>query len=713
MTYLNRSTTQLLGRFGHPVLPAIILLLICADAVWSQAKPNIILINLDDADAEMFELPYSDSLYPNIMQLAEEGISFTNFHATTPLCGPSRACLYRSQYAHNTGIRVNRPGYPDANGYDGGFRFYRQQGYFSDDLSVWMKQAGYRTMMVGKFLHSDVERIVPPGWDDFRHYFGGRYYDTRVFTNEDRVAGEMKVLPAGKYRTVAEMEDSVELIEQQVLRNPDQPFFLNINTLGPHRAQPSAPEMVELHMRDWWGLIRQPFSPAYDEEDVSDKGMPFSTFPPIQEKYHLHNLVHYRERALATRSIDNLVGTIRQTLEALDLAGNTYIFLTSDNGFIMGHNRAYGKGFPLDRASRVPCFVIGPNVPAGKKADHLIAHIDLGPTFVKLAGGSVPDFVDGRSFHGLLSPNGLEQFPRFRTGMLIENWASINFYNQLNVLAASTSVRFEDGLYTEWANGDREFFDLANDPEQLDNIYQLLPIHEQLVNSYWLRALRNNELSPDVRFSSVFQPDQPVVKQRAISGLAEDTFRVQQVRVAIRDNQTKQYWNGHAWQDNFSHIPARLDNPGGQLTVWELEDMPPGDGNTSGRFSAWAWAYDGSGAFSGSEPVTFHYDFTAPVIQLDGDLKNSFNESVSISGTASDDVGAKQVRFLVRERNSRMFWTGEHFQPAPAEVVVPTNGSGRFGWVGSPPEGSYTWTGVAIDESGNQSGSVSFNFEVN
>ena len=108
-------------------------------------KPNIILINLDDADTEMFTVRNSHVLYRNITDVANSGITFTNLHATTPFCGPSRACLYRAQYAHNTGIKINDPTIPSSHGMDGGMAYYDEQGYFENDLGTWMQDAGYRT----------------------------------------------------------------------------------------------------------------------------------------------------------------------------------------------------------------------------------------------------------------------------------------------------------------------------------------------------------------------------------------------------------------------------------------------------------------------------------------------------------------------------------------------------------------------------------------
>lgn len=597
------------------IRPSLIILACISIGFWSlvipsralaQTKPNIILINLDDADAELFELPYSDVMYPNIMKLASDGVSFSNFHVTTPLCGPSRACLYRAQYAHNTGIRVNRPSEETGNGWQGGFRFYRTQGYFQNDLSTWMQSAGYRTMLVGKFLHADFERYIPPGWDDFRSYLGGRYFGTYKFSNESFAAGASTQLPETTYRTVAETNDALELIQNHIDRGVDQPFFLNINPLGPHRATSALPEMIEPRMNNWWPAVTQPFSRAYNEQDISDKGPQYQR-PLLNVINLLLNETHYRERALATRSVDDLVGAIRAKVKQVGIENNTYIFLTSDNGFEIGHHRLFGKGRPTDRITRVPCFVVGPNVPNGQVAHQLVAHIDLGPTITKLAGGDIPDFVDGRSFAGLLQPGGIDRFPRFRVGMLVENWASLTIYNN-RFNASSSTVRFENEIYTEWANGDREYYDLRLDPEQLNNDYDGLTDTQQQLFAAWLRALRKTSPKTLTTFSAPYQENQVMPANSIIEGMAEHWEGIQQVRVAILDADSRQFWNGQNWDKTLVQLPAELTNRGGQLTQWSYSQMPTQIPGSSGRYLVWAWSYDADGGFGTPAKASFKYE---------------------------------------------------------------------------------------------------------
>lgn len=681
--------------------------------VEAQSKPNIILINLDDADAELFELPYSDALFPNIMALANEGISFSNFHATTPLCGPSRACLYRAQYAHNTQVQINIPRAANANGFNGGFKFYREQGYFEDDLSTWMKDAGYRTMLVGKFLHADFEKYVPPGWDDFRSYLGGLYYGVRKFTNEEFEAGRVVLLAADRYRTIAEMEDSLELMQQHADANVDQPFFLNINPLGPHRAQQSNPTMIDQNRTHWWPNISQPFSRAYNEADTSDKGGLYRLLKPVDEFLQLQHAVHYRERALATRSVDDLVGAVRQKVQELGIEENTYIIVTSDNGFAIGHNRAFGKGLPSDRASRVPCFIVGPNVPSGQISNHLIAHIDIGPTITQLAGGEVPSFVDGRSFARLLKPGGLTSVPNFRVGMLIENFSRINVYPLIGGNAASTTVRFKSEIYTEWSNGDREYYDLRIDPDQLTNRYDVLPLSKRQLFAAWLRVLYNSDRPTSATFAVPHEIGQEINVQGAISGIAEDWDGVDSVRLAIRDTVTKDYWNGDNWQAEFAQVSAELASRGGQLTEWKYDNMPARSDETSGRFVAWAWAFAPGRGFARPKVGQFRYDTTRPEVSFLDETEREFEGAVHLLGRATDSVGAEKVTLVFRSLDTGLYWApGVGFVEDPVEIEPELTSDGRWVYHWNMPVGRFTAIAVALDGSGNESRPEFFDFEI-
>ena len=679
---------------------------------WAQtSKPNLILINLDDADDRLFSDANASSMFPNIVQLASEGVSFANFHVTTPLCGPSRACLYRGQYAHNTGCKINRPGTYSANGYEGGFRYYREQGFFEDDLSTWMKGAGYRTMMVGKFLHAGYQNYSPPGWDDFRHILGGRYFGAFVFSNETRPEGRAFQLSDEVYRTTYELEESIKLISQQVEQRPNQPFFLNINTLGPHRAQASRPQMVEPRMVNWWQRISQPRSAAYDEIDISDKSSFLADLPRLGVAQNLFNEVHYRERALATRSVDDLVGAVRDHLTTLGIADNTYVFVTSDNGYHQGQQRSNGKGIPFERVTRVPCFVVGPNVPQGQISNHLIAHIDFAPTLVSLGGSRAPAYIDGRSFERLLQPDGILNTPQHRLAMLIENWANVSVYGR-RVKSSSMSVRFRNEIYTEWSDGGREYYDFSTDPDQLENRFDQLSGNDRAVMASWLRVLYQSDRKAETRFLVPLNNGDEVKIGGALEGMAEHWMGVDEVRLVIWDRIENQYWNGMDWQDDSIQLSANVLNRGGQLTQWFFDQTPDADSPGSEDFVVFAWAYDANGEFAPPRNARWILDRTPPVLGIDSAVPTEFGQPVELFGTANDAVGTEKVCATVRDANTLQYWNGTDFQTDYSEIEIPVTSGGTWRWNDTLPLGRYQFRCVARDGSGNESNTLVFSFRV-
>jgi arylsulfatase A-like enzyme len=155
---------------------------------------------------------------------------------------------------------------------------------------------------------------------------------------------------------------------------------------------------------------------------------------------------------------------------------NTYIFFVSDNGFHLGeHSLPSGKGTPYEEDIRVPLMVRGPGIEPGTIVNQMSANIDLAPTIADIADVDAPDFVDGRSFLPCLTS---EDVP-WRDGLLIEfgyideeALADPETDNLLVDVAggAFRGIRGENFVYVEYANGELEFYDLTNDPYQLENL---------------------------------------------------------------------------------------------------------------------------------------------------------------------------------------------------------------------------------------------------
>ena len=104
-------------------------------------RPNIVFILTDDEDSDLHAfMPKTKAL------LHEQGTTFDTYFVTYSLCCPSRATTLRGQYPHSTGVRGNTPPL-------GGFETFRALGRETSTIATWLRDAGYRTAMFGKYLN--------------------------------------------------------------------------------------------------------------------------------------------------------------------------------------------------------------------------------------------------------------------------------------------------------------------------------------------------------------------------------------------------------------------------------------------------------------------------------------------------------------------------------------------------------------------------------
>lgn len=439
-------------------------------------RPNIVFILLDDASEELLHPSAVTNYFPEMDRLLYgAGTYFGNFLLTTPVCGPSRASILRGQFAHNSGIRTNfpaAPGSPEGTP-TGGFGEFHARGYSENEIGVWMRDAGYKTMFIGKYHNSGFpdasgdSRFVPPGWDEFYASLGDRYYATPRLVNGTRGPD-----PPDIYRTDQEADDAIMLLRTHVDSGSSQPFFLYLASYAPH-ASTSTRQMAERH-RDFYRSEFAPRLPNYNEADISDKSSPITVLPLLTTTMIDQADIFHVARIQSMLAVDEMIARLVDVLSELAVIDNTYIFLTSDNGFLLGNHRLVAKRSPYERAVRAPLLVRGPGVAANASRGDLLMAIDLAPTFLDLAGVSPPEFVDGQSFLPSLGGRSSLVGSAARDSIFAENWEQANPFGT-PVLMEWNLLRLQDEVYIEWYTGEREYYDLLSDPYQLNNAYSNLP----------------------------------------------------------------------------------------------------------------------------------------------------------------------------------------------------------------------------------------------
>jgi N-acetylglucosamine-6-sulfatase len=174
-------------------------------------------------------------------------------------------------------------------------------------------------------------------------------------------------------------------------------------------------------------------------------------------------------------AVGEMIGGLLRTLQQSGKLDNTYVVLTSDNGYHMGQHRlGLGKQSAYEEDIRVPLMIRGPGVPAGVRRDEMVLNNDFAPTFADLAGLRPPASVDGRSLASLLDRTQGNDPASWRTAFEIRNWGNKKdeaSYRAVTPVPPYRAVRTQRYLYVEYESKEHELYDLRKDPYELNNLY--------------------------------------------------------------------------------------------------------------------------------------------------------------------------------------------------------------------------------------------------
>ncbi len=346
------------------ILLALILIGTLAPVHFANAKPNIVVVFIDDLGyADIRPFGATKQKTPNLDRMATEGMKLTSFYAA-PVCSVSRAQLLTGCY----GARVSVPGvYFPAGG----------QGLNPKEVTIAerLKEAGYATQCVGKWHLGDQPEFLPTQ-QGFDHYLGIPY--SNDMQRKSKETGQ-RVVPLVRDDKVAELLTDTEqskVVERYteeavgfIQKNKDKPFFLYF----PHTA------------------VHTPIFPGEKFRGKSSNGR-FGDW--VEE-------------------VDWSVGRVLDTIRELKLQDNTMVIFTSDNGpwLIKGADGGKatplrgGKGSTWEGGVRVPTIAWWPGkIAPNSVSDAVAGTIDILPTCVALAGGKVPaePIIDGRDVSPIL-----------------------------------------------------------------------------------------------------------------------------------------------------------------------------------------------------------------------------------------------------------------------------------------------------------------------
>jgi arylsulfatase A-like enzyme len=435
-----------------------------------DTRPNILFVLTDDQNIGMEQaLPWTTA------NIRDQGIDFRNSFVPISMCCPSRASILSGKYPHNHGVHTNV-----TSGW-GGAPSFSLNGSDQQTIAVWLQQAGYSTALFGKYMNQYPEysprqtapynspALVPPGWTEWYGAIdllpGGEHpyqqFNYGLIENGVEVRyGAQTTDYLGDVLTT-----KAETFITQSIRS-QKPFFAYVAYISPHGPATPAPR----HIGMFTGF---PFvtGPAFNEADITDKPQ-WVSLNPLLTPLAIQDITALREKRHESllsvdEGIQRLIGLLQQSGEL----SRTYIIFTSDNGWHMGeHQLPPNKGTAYEEDIRVPLWIRGPGIPAGRINNDLVVNIDLAPTFNELAGNAPQPTVDGRSLVPLLTG---ATPPDWRKRFLIEHYAAVPNFTPVPKADPGWfeyfAVRDQSQIFVQYAYGDQEYYDLTVDPYQLTN----------------------------------------------------------------------------------------------------------------------------------------------------------------------------------------------------------------------------------------------------
>jgi arylsulfatase A-like enzyme len=455
-------------------------------------RPNIIFLLTDDQrDNTWGAMGHPFVKTPNLDRFMRDSVRFRNAYIAEPVCAPSRVSLFTGMHerVHGVGFTSSyqltdaqwERSYPEllrAAGYYTGFigkfgvEYYTFQGQAAEKFDFWYGHDGWT-----KFFPKEYKS---PSCTPYH----GAEHDIITFIMGEAMAGFLQDVP------------------------DDRPFCLSISFNVPHGSQTTSmyPDYPE------WHQMTRPAnenpqlkgSPFYDTlyrnlgiQIPDDTGTdPYQFIPQFildqdqgrRSQTYIYDydrgtcLEHHVRYYQTISGLDHIIGGLLDDLQRRGLAENTVILYGSDHGLLMGEYGMGGKSLLYDLASKIPCVIHDPTLPAtlrGRQLDQLVSSLDYTRTILDYAEVEPLEFMDGQSLRPLIEGRDVpwreELFLEslytgrdnpFQEGIRRGQWKYIRMYD---------GVLDYDEQDVDFRNREPDFemlFDLAADPGERNNLAQ-------------------------------------------------------------------------------------------------------------------------------------------------------------------------------------------------------------------------------------------------
>lgn len=674
----------------------------------AQDKPNIVLIELDDVSVEMFSDEMLAAHFPNLLDLKQEGLNLNNYHVVCPSRGPALASLLRGQFPSRSGMLVDNPTSRHSHALPGGYAHYHDQGFSDDDLSTRLRRGGYHTILVGRYLQANYDGTTPNGWNELSLSFGNSYHDTSRFKSFAGQSDALTQLEGDEYRTGFEWQDIQRLI--RTYRESDEtssnPFFVLWTPLSSRinfDATDPAEDMIDQRN---FGTRRPelslPGGDSFNESDVTDKHPSILEREELSAEQLAEILRLRRGQILSLKSIDKAIGNLRRLLSRLQIEKNTLIVVTSNGGASLGHHRTVADCLPYEVCSHAPLIVWGRDIEPGRSNDQLWASIDLMPTILDFANAPIPRYVDGRSFRHLIDGQGADIDRSDRSSLLIQNWQQDSDpFSESRYPTTFSKLRLPDSSYVEWADGFREYYDLASDPTSLNNQYGSLDpqqqdaLHKQLVESLQGKGLGLASVALATKAETIGN------SKLSLKGLISASESIEAIELSVSTASDSLHWNGEGWGDLPATITIPTKHQGLQANwLYEIEslDLPAG----SWDLKVTSISRDSNGKLLTESSTAVEVDATPPTTSVIAPKAGeTYRGLIEFTGETEDDSRPVRAYLTLRNRDTRQFWNGIDLQDENTRVSTEIEDGSTWKYRARLPAGNYIAIIRSRDEFGN------------
>ena len=462
-------------------------------------KQNILLIVADQL-APHFLPAYGHKVTktPNIDWIADRGTVFDAAYTNSPLCVPARAGLFTGQLPSHVGSYDSAGDFPSS----------------TPTMGHYLRNLGYHTCIAGKChfigpdqLHGFEDRtttdICPAEMIWYSHWDRDGESILPWYHTFDNVVTS----GIAERSTQQDHDHSTAFTASQWLYDwrrgsNERPFFMHLSFTHPHDPYVTPQKYWDRFRHDDIDMPVTPYIPL-------DKRDPYSAW--LYRHYDRSEIAVGDEDIRRSRHgyygsialVDDLIGSVLDTLKSMRELDNTIILFTADHGDMLGERGQWYKMSPFERSARIPMIVSAPGIEGGKRSSRATSQIDLLPTLVSLAtegaDGQLVTPIDGNDMTPLLHGDD----PSWPDTAVVE----LFFEGLTQPAVAYRKGRYK---YVRINDADSLLFDIAADPEEQTDLSQdashqnvFTELRDDLNRLYDFTALRRDIVAAQDRHDLV------------------------------------------------------------------------------------------------------------------------------------------------------------------------------------------------------------------